>query len=421
MNIRSFVLDKTWLYEAPLFALLFIYFGTSSFDLLQMQLGPFSFKFTQAFAVVVFCVYSVYIRTYFFMKKYLSIFGYLFAVHCFSILYSQNPISSAGFTLFFAFNFIFYFLLTINIATVFGFKRIFYIYRMSFICVGAYAMLQVISSMCGVYLPVAGQRMGSIVRGQVFCYEPSYYALYFTPFIMFENARTLMHSSEGISRGWLILYNLFFLMSTSTGCLFAYLFFVVAFMLFNPTFWKAAFQFLSWVALLFSSFALLFQSGFEMLLKFFYQGLKQGSIVERWSGIERDWAIFMEFPLTGVGAGAISTYARKKIMGDVVWWDGDILHSFTPTNVTIEVLASFGLIGAVGFGFLLWRIARDLWDAMCISNLTYEEQVMLRSLGISLLVLFFVLQFNQSIMRVYVWIYVAMLLAYTQELRKRTA
>ncbi len=419
MNIKTFAFDRGWSLSLPLGVFFFLYFSTSSWDLLQIHVGPFAVKFTHVMSLFLFFLYVFSVQRLTVPLGYLAIFCTLLMAYLLSFCQSSNPIATLGFTLFFIFNFIFYFILPLNYVKYFGFDSIFSIYRASFLFVGSYVAVQVIASTVGLYLPVAGQSIGSIVRGQALCYEPSYYALYFTPFVMYENSRYLLDAPGRKHFGWVMLYNLFFLLSTSTGCLFSYLFFAVSLVVLSPVFWRRILQFFAFIGALFAGFFWIFQSGFQMLLKFFYYGLRQGSLKERWEGILRDGSIFWEFPWTGVGAGAVSTYAQQMAYGDVDPLDPEVFQLFSSTNVTMEILASLGLFGAIGFLALCIYIVQDLSTVFHVERLTVEERSRLLSLAISLLVLFFALQFNQSVLRAYVWIHVALCVAYAHELLEK--
>ncbi len=69
-------------------------------------------------------------------------------------------------------------------------------YSLAFSCLGLYAFFQIILSGVGIYDPLATQRVGSLARGQGWMYEPSYYALYMTAYVMFRNALAIFGSNE---------------------------------------------------------------------------------------------------------------------------------------------------------------------------------------------------------------------------------
>ena len=222
-----------------------------------------------------------------------------------------------------------------------------------------------------------------------------------------------MGSAERATFGALAFYNCCFLLSTSTGCFFVYLFFMIVLCIVRSQHFKRAMQFMGMFGVFCTAIFFIFPSGFQVLFKFFYIGATHYSFNERWVKLVRDWSIFLDHPWLGVGFGAIPSYAN----GEGQCLDPEVLNRFVSTNMTMEVLASLGLFGACGFLLLLGRIAFDFRRTLRIPLLTKEENIHLLSLGISLIVLLLTIQFNPTIMRAYLWVHVAMCISYASSLR----
>src|ERR1700733_11959037 len=133
-----------------------------------------------------------------------------------------------------------YVLLPYFMIKVWDIQKVFAYYCASFVCVGLYALMQLVFSCLNMNDPFAQQRIiQDIVRPNAFAYEPSFYALYMTPFIMMCNFHYLTSPQEPffcfkkISLQKVVFFNFLFLVSTSTSALFSYGFFFLAF-LFTP-------------------------------------------------------------------------------------------------------------------------------------------------------------------------------------------
>ena len=391
--------------------LLFLYFIATPADKLHIPFVLFKIKLTNLLCPLIAMGFCLLYRQLHLERSYIWIFFYLLACMLLSASLSAYFSTAIWFVLFFVFTFLFYFLLPMQFVAHLPQETVWSAYSAAFIGTGLYVAAQYTCSLFGVNLPGVEQWFGTVARGSAFCYEPSYYALYFTPFLMFENARYFMGSAERIKTGALLFYNLCFLLSTSTSCFFIYLFFY----LLQP---YRALRLLALFGVLCGAIYLVFPEMFQMLFKFFYIGLTHYSFVERWEGLVRDWNFFLEFPWIGMGLGAIPSYMQELAYGNAWHADIDLRYAFISTYVTMELLASLGLLGTVGFIWLIARIAFDFWRTLRMP-ITLEERIRLKSLAISLLVLLFAMQFNQSMMRAYVWVHVAIAVAYASSIRTR--
>lgn len=129
------------------------------------------------------------------------------------------------------------------------------------------------------------------------------------------------------------------------------------------------------------------------------------SVVERENSFEDTLDVFAEHPVIGRSLGGVS-YAIGQA-------HGEDLHSFEASkqfegmNIFAEVLAASGVVGILPFVFFLaaligrpWKLARAIAPGYA---------ALLRSLVRSLLFVLAILQFNQNILRPYLWIHVAIL------------
>lgn len=250
-----------------------------------------------------------------------------------------------------------------------------------------------------------------------------------TPFAIFYTTRFILQKPADRKLKDLLLPNFLLLISTSTGCFFSYLFFLFSIALFQ------FFRFLKATKIslfrLFSKFAVgatslvffvwflnkdLIRHGF---LKLFYTGMTVHHTVQgRWAGIVDYWNIFLKNPILGIGLGSGPFYLAQNLHeGPVDIFDPMIFNYFSPMNVTTEILAGLGLIGLTMFAYFFYLLFKTFKKALGIKNLTEQDRITLIAFGLSLFVVFFTLQFSQSIMRPYMWVHVGMFVGYAKHLK----
>ena len=129
------------------------------------------------------------------------------------------------------------------------------------------------------------------------------------------------------------------------------------------------------------------------------------SVVERESSFEDTLHVFAGHPVIGRSLGGVS-FAIGQL-------HGEDLHSFEASkqfegmNIFAEVLAASGVIGVVPFVcFLVVLIGRPLKLG---NNVPPAYAALMRSLVRSLLFALAILQFNQNILRPYLWMHIAIL------------
>ena len=129
------------------------------------------------------------------------------------------------------------------------------------------------------------------------------------------------------------------------------------------------------------------------------------SIVQRENSLEETIAVFLQHPLIGRSLGGVSSAIAEN--------SGAVIHSFEESKnfegmtVFAEILAASGVIGSIPFFvFLITTIRKPLTLARMAPPF-YSS--LLRGLVRSLVFAWAVLQFNQNVLRPYLWTHVAML------------
>jgi hypothetical protein len=141
------------------------------------------------------------------------------------------------------------------------------------------------------------------------------------------------------------------------------------------------------------------------------------SFIQRENSFEETIAVFIQHPFIGRSLGGISSAIAKN--------EGDTIHSFEDAkkiegmSVFAEVLAASGVIGFIPFlCFLVATIRKPLTLAR-IAPPFYSS--LLYGLVRSLVFAWAILQFNQNVLRTYLWIHLAVLAtAYAATLRVTT-
>ncbi len=254
------------------------------------------------------------------------------------------------------------------------------------------------------------------MRPNAFAYEPSYYALYMTPFMVMANLSYLL--KKGICLGHVCAINFLYLISASTSALFAYaIFFIV--ILFFQNLRKTALKHMSGAFLFLTLLAVTFPSiAKNFFLKFFFQGfMSHHSFYERWVGIVNCWKIFLAKPFLGIGVGAIPPFLYSAFSsGDpkfiFIATPEDIARSsnplkfFEPSNVATEILGSCGILGILAFAFLLFCYCAQAKKAYKEADAERKHWILL--FFVSGVVTLVVLQFNQGLFRTYIWAHLAL-------------
>lgn len=408
---------------------LFFYFLTLSGELLNITLGLFKPRVNHIIALLL-VGFLFKVKRHFYLDKVIILPTILLMISmaCSAIL-GEHFYRSLGYFTIFCFSFICYFLVPYHLFIFFDRKRILKIYWASFLTIGTYAILQILFSIKGIVLPFVYQYGKTLARGQGWNYEPSYYALYMTSFVMFYNAKELFSVNKKINWWFFSVVNFFLIASTSTGVIFSYPIFALLYLsagympITKQYIEKVKTRVLQIFAFFFGSMAtfwILFPQEFVVTFyKFFNLGFnKHWSVVMRWKGMVKCLIVFKEHPIFGVGIGGVGPYLYK-VLENREATNLVEMEKYDPTNVFTEVLASLGLVGILAFGFLFykyWRLFKEVMDKSL--QISLEERRTAIALMISLICTLIVLQFNQGLFRSYIWVHASITFSYLRSLQK---
>ncbi len=425
--------------NALFYGLIFLYFLTVSAELLFVEVYLFKPKLNHILALLLLPLTFFSGQRCFFPKRVIYPLFFLFFSQLISSFFSPCFSRSLGYVVANGVTVLLFFLLPIQWMFFFDRQKILKLYFGSFLCIGSYAAVQFIFSFFGFEDPLVRQRvLGFIARGQGLSYEPSYYALYAIAPVMYYNTKKVLQEGSFFRLKTLVpllLVNFLLIASTSTGALFGYVFFLIAFPFLARGAWMRPFIAglvqktvrMGWIFFgLFAGFALCFYQLFlTTFYKFFAIGLAQGSFLERWEAIENAWHIFWAHPFFGVGLGGVGplVYLQNQYLFEKVVLDNPAIEQFTlldPKNVLFELLGSLGLLGLCAWGAFLYAIY-SLFCKALTREIPLEQRIEIFALFLSLLVMLFCLQFNQGLFRNYVWLHMALGVGYVLALSQNFA
>jgi len=400
--------------------LLFIFFFTQHADLLSFICGGLVIRLVNAFAAITLTIFLIYKRRQLFAfdRGLLLSVAILTLSILLSALFSDYRLRTSLFLARWCVELIFYFIFPYLLMRQYGSKKVLRIYFSVFLVVGCYALLQFLFSLVGVRDPFAKQSFyGHIVRADAFSSEPSFYALYMTPFVIFTSTLFLLQKPDRKRVYFLLFVNILFFVSTATSALFTYLIYFPLVWLFCKQQRRAIYSYLSafMAALVILAIAL---PKFSKLFffKFFNTDFSSHhSFLERWVGMVNGWKIFLSQPFFGVGLGAYPHYLFRR------WLEADARYTFLnsaetinalsypykafePMNTLSEIGASLGILGLFAFGLFFFSFYKAFRRA--------ARNKMNLAFFISALVMLIVLQFNQGLFRCYLWSYLAIAWGY---------
>ena len=332
--------------------------------------------------------------------------------------------------------------LALNIGLLFTFVQLFsydprtlrtlvrwYLYSFAF--VSAFGMVQFMLPLLGLpgFLIQQWWIPGALPRVNGFSYEPSYFASYLLIGFVLVSSLRRAKSTLLPSRALLGIYcltGLGILISSSRMSI-VFLLAEILFTAIRP--WISffgdisrlrivrsrlrslvpSFLSLAFVAAMLGGVVVALRANPELLLMFLngtgVSDTAAHSVVERESSFEKTLTVFVQHPWVGRSLGGIPSAIAET--------EGETIHSFEDANTTegmnifAEVLAASGVIGAIPFFcFVVVTIRKPLKLARIAP--TFDASL-LRALVRSLVFAWAVLQFNQNVLRTYLWIHLGML------------
>jgi hypothetical protein len=129
------------------------------------------------------------------------------------------------------------------------------------------------------------------------------------------------------------------------------------------------------------------------------------SVNDRTNGLHDTLAVFFDSPIIGVGLGGVAPGIAK--LHGVVNPDFETVKMYEGNSIFAEVLAASGIFGFIPFVIFLYFIL--VKPFVLSKKLIPEQSTILIAMGLALIFELVILQFNQNILRQYLWIHIAFL------------
>ncbi|MHB1677545.1 MAG: hypothetical protein ACYCSS_08405 [Sulfuriferula sp.] len=399
---------------------------TTSFDIFLVLNFGFNFRATQILMIIpmaVAIVNAVKVGMIFPLG-----FGWLILWSMFILAFVPNTdfiVGSLGYAVWLFFDVLLIFTCVQLFSSTYKIFSLIRWYVYSFVFVAAFGLVQFVLPVLGLHnslLVTQWWLPGILPRINGFSYEPSYFATYLlmgwvmcayllnsksTLFarihlqiylLIISGSLILSSSRMGIFMliSWYMQYPLRFISRLAHGYV-------------NKRFARISLILLG-MAVLFFGFVI-YVVGFDTV-SFLFQGLgiNEGasySVDDRESGFNDVIAIFMNSPIVGYSLGGIPS-AIAKLHG-VAIRDIEDFKKITGFSVFAEVLAASGIFGIVPFAVYIWTIVSK--PLRLARQVSVEQSVILIALTLALIFELAILQFNQNILRPYLWMHIAVMSA----------
>jgi O-antigen ligase len=411
------IINKNLLSFSTQDILWFIVCLSSSFDIvLNLQIGGFSFRFVYVIILISCLVYTIQAAYQGkFIVRFLSIWPFLIWVSFLIVFIPNTPLweRNVGYILWLIIHFLYIIVTSNNCDTRDTLVKFVQLYLTAYLLISFLGLTQFTLGILGIDFFVKQWWIeGRFPRLNGFSYEPSYYATYLI--IGFSTSYYLFRKQVYIF-GQLPKYTSLFtflaiILSTSRMGLLVVLAEILFFeVLINKGNILARTVILSCLGLLVGLVCIIAVK--TDLLFFLFEGLgimgsSAHSSNERLDGFFTQLEIFQRNPFKGYSLGGVSqAIAFEK--GVSTLSQETIKPYDVSINVFVEVLTASGIIGFLFFMFYLYQLIRKTFKTNFL-NQDKEITKVVNSLCWGLLFELLILCFNQTILRPYLWIHIAL-------------
>lgn len=358
-------------------------------DIIQFNIGV-SIRIDQIIAVI--AVFVMIINKRFIVPKYKS---YLcFALCCLlSAAFSSFKGIGFAYVAWIVFDYVIIFGLIYSYIRFHGIKRFYNIFRKTMYIQVFLVVLQFLLEIVG--MPIPFFRTGTfhgIPRPAIWFYETSYFATYLT-FWMVVSAFMMIYSKKKKFRNdfFISIIGMVFCTATTGFVAIGLTLLLVLLSLLIRNRLNTLLKIFIVTILCFCLLYFLFSDIINaFVLRLFKDGLGAAS-GGRIGMYKEIWDVFIDNWAFGVGPGAYGYY-----MG----FD----RSYVPSNVTLELLSTCGLFSTIAFYSFVFILIHKSFKVSKITRTSF-----IKYLGIGVLMFFIILQANQNYLRLYLWMFLAIL------------
>lgn len=311
----------------------------------------------------------------------------------FSVLFAFNKFRSVIFYASFIYNTIFVYLSFFNYVKLYGIQKFIKIFRSTcyvqfFIFLLQY-VLKVIFKYELPFLPGYGEYMG-VPRFSLWFYEPSYLATYFIFWFAFSTAMLTLNKDFSYVKDFCLCIIMLTLSTSTSGFLGIALTLLLIYIIWLSK--KVTVKKLSLLIIpiiLFFILKLFFNKIYTVFILRLFNGNLDSASGGRIQGWFETFEVFKQNILFGVGPGNYGLYLGRGT-------------DFVPSNVTLELLATTGIIASVFF--IIFNIKMIV---KCLKK--RNDNIISYALGLSLMIFLIILQINQGYLRLYHWMFLAVI------------
>ncbi|MFN8438396.1 MAG: hypothetical protein U0V72_12265 [Cytophagales bacterium] len=307
-----------------------------------------------------------------------------------------------------------------------SFIQIFKIYVYSFGFLGLIGIIQfILFFVLGVNFYLEQVFESGIPRINAFCYEPSYFATFMlTGFVI--NQFLIINKSKYFNFNFLLINQFFVLVSillSTSKMVIPIVLFLLFFSSITDLIYKIFRNFSVYTKDLLLMPVIIF--GFVFIIYMFLYKFEDISFLFAGSGVggtvshsvegrslalEQTFQVFKKSPFVGCSLGGIPS-SIGDLFGIVIT-NNETAKQFEGMNIFVETLAGSGIIGFIFFLIFLISVFYYpyIQSRFLFKNREFiEEAILIRSLFWSGVALLFMLNFNQNILRPYLWIHLGFL------------
>jgi O-antigen ligase len=386
-NTGGFFNSKIYLIDVLIF-LTVLLIGA---DTLSLNIGGFNFRFVQVIAVLAVLILIL-------QNQYKMPTIQLFIVFCIlmfiSCLFSVSLAVSFTYFLWVIYDFIFITCLIYSYIRYYSIQRFIDIYRITMFIQVVLIMFQFFLELIGVQISFfnSGTFKG-IPRPAIWFYETSYTATHISFWLALSAYMAIICNSKQYFKDLLfaILGIIFGTSSVGFIAIGLVMICIMCILLHKKKYLRFS-KMLLLLLLLSVVIYLLFKNIITtFLFRIFNDGIynSSGGRVEMY---KETWNVFINNLFFGVGPGAYGIYLGFD-------------RSYVPSNVTLELLATVGLFATVAFYCFIFFII------YCVYKCSKENKNFSYSMIFALLIFLVILQANQNYLRLYMWMFLGMLVS----------
>jgi hypothetical protein len=413
---------KTLMSDSLIEKLLFFIFISSSFDVF-MNINIIGFSLRTVLLLIAVFVVIVIIRSRY-QPIYLEVIGGKYLLIWFLLLLCFIPNSTfiernILYMIWFLWYIIFLVTLPIFTKTLFSVNNICNLYLISFYCLAIVGITQFFLGIIGIDFYIEQWWIeGFLPRINGFSYEPSYYASYMMIGwgMTFYNNFFSEKKVRNKSRKYLILMTVAILLSSSRMGLATMIITAIGTFGLNllldlivGKIQLKIIKYLIFIMLFLSITANYVYVNFEKY-DFLFSGTGIGNTAshsadERTDRAIETFGVFLKNPIIGVSLGGIPSGIAQQ--NGVTLKNQDQAKDYEGQNIYAEVLAASGLFGFLFFSLYFFTLFKRSF--LLAKKVDIESGHILKSLLLGLVLCLFILFFNQTILRPWLWIHISVL------------